>query len=94
MISVKTVDTLVNEAYDHYRSDLRSTTEEHREDSADRTAFCDAVKANVVTGVLLALAQLIAAPTTQPAYRAGEPRSASKQAATEPVRRADPDAEG
>jgi hypothetical protein len=53
MITIKRVNTLSKEAYERYRQDPRHGA------SRDREAFCDAVKAVVVTGLVFEAAQIV-----------------------------------
>ena len=53
MITIKRVNTLAKEAYERYRQDP------HHGAVRDREAFCDAVKAVVVTGLVFEAAQIV-----------------------------------
>ena len=61
MIVVKTVNTLTKQAYERYVQDPRSVGERS---PRDREAFCDAVKAIVVTGLVFEAAQLVLGAST------------------------------
>ncbi len=53
MITIKRVNSLTKEAYERYRRDPRHGA------GRDRDAFCDAVKAVVVTGLIFEAAQIV-----------------------------------
>ena len=59
MITIKRINTLSKEAYERYRQDPR-----HRA-NRDREAFCDAVKAVVVTGLVFEAAQIVLGAATE-----------------------------
>ena len=61
MITITTVNTLTKRAYGRYRQDPRHGGNQ------DQDAFCDAVKAVVVTGLVLEAAQIVlgAAPQSR-----------------------------
>ena len=72
MITITTVNTLTKRAYGRYRQDPRHGGNQDQ----DQEAFCDAVKAVVVTGLVLEAAQIVlgAAPQsreTEPSEREG-----------------------
>ncbi len=59
MITIKRVNTLAKEAYERYRQDPRHGA------IRDREAFCDAVKAVVVTGLVFEAAQIVLGAATE-----------------------------
>jgi hypothetical protein len=61
MITIKRINTLSKEAYERYRQDPRHSA------SQDREAFCDAVKAVVVTGLVFEAAQIVLGAAEAPA---------------------------
>ena len=76
MITIKRVNTLLNEGYVRYRQDPRHGTDR------DAGAFCDAVRSVVVTGLVFEVAQIVLGAACERETEFVERASAGEERAT------------